>query len=497
MFPNKEIYYDSLKNTFYKFENNQITKCGVYGVPLPTFKLNDTGFKKDKSPVKMNFHIDKSLYRPVTSNFDGYFNFPNPIDKMFHNTKMYQPNDYDSYLLRKNASKIKSLNSISNNKKISNANLHYHFNNSNKKDNDNYINENNIISNSNIKEKDKQIPKLELIQVKNLNNKNVHNNINTVESTDNKNIKNNNNINNINNNKNIIITKSIKFTNNTNNNINNNLITNKTNKTNITFSSVDSKHIKSNKNKNKDYKYSEDMITMRNLISQRYQNSLPSNFNIKYQRELPFLSDKIFKSKIEADDKDFVLKELKKAIESNNKKRYKSAEVLFQNNSMKHTINKINNDNKFKVFNRKLEEPLDVFKDKFKKNIKYMREDERLHKERYYDVFSTKYVKEVERNEDLFNHTYSDFVKGKRRNVLNDDIHREFDDRENKGKGTKVRFVGNDKELIDKSKLDNSLLLFTIKYLLCLMFKIKKLFLQQMIYLREVLIIIMLITLLI
>lgn len=88
----KELYYNPLENQYYIFNDSDKIKCGVYGVPLPKFLPNQTGFKRDSSPVKHKFNLDTNMYRPVTSNFDGYFAFPRPLDKMFINTNLYKNN---------------------------------------------------------------------------------------------------------------------------------------------------------------------------------------------------------------------------------------------------------------------------------------------------------------------------------------------------------------------------------------------------------------------
>ena len=93
----KEIYKNPMKNSleFIGYpkgkQEGKDYNCNIYGDKQTEFRMNKSGFnypnKKSENPVNLDF--DKTVYRPLTSKFDGYAMFPKPLTKPFNNnTKM-------------------------------------------------------------------------------------------------------------------------------------------------------------------------------------------------------------------------------------------------------------------------------------------------------------------------------------------------------------------------------------------------------------------------
>ena len=111
--PRKEILYDMDLNKYYlKYENNsKLFNSNIFGVNTPqTFSSPKIlGSYKERvlshSMDKINFKVDKSLYRPQSKRFEGYTQFPRPLVVPFTNVSQSQTRKY----LYENIGKIKNV----------------------------------------------------------------------------------------------------------------------------------------------------------------------------------------------------------------------------------------------------------------------------------------------------------------------------------------------------------------------------------------------------
>lgn len=193
------------------------------------------------------------------------------------------------------------------------------------------------------------------------------------------------------------------------------------NNTNFYDKSSLSNQDKSKQQINENSQYPESIMKMRSLIKARYKNVVPSNYYIKEKREIiPFLDNRIFKSELNKIDKAKVIKLLANKVEENNSRvQGISLEERFENNALKKNIDKIKHDGKFKLFNVRLKEPLKFLKTRFEEVDKFMKSDDSKRKTQYIEEFQKKpNNKLIKQSEDLFSHTYSDFITTKKKDCL-------------------------------------------------------------------------------
>ena len=120
--PRKEILYDIDLNKYYlKYENNsKLFNSNIFGANTPqTFSSpKKLGSYKERvlshSMDKINFKVDKSLYRPQSKRFEGYTQFARPLVVPFTNISQSKSRKY----LYENIDKIKNVFLTPKNKSI-------------------------------------------------------------------------------------------------------------------------------------------------------------------------------------------------------------------------------------------------------------------------------------------------------------------------------------------------------------------------------------------
>ena len=120
--PRKEILYDIDLNKYYlKYENNsKLFNSNIFGANTPqTFSSpKKLGSYKERvlshSMDKINFKVDKSLYRPQSKRFEGYTQFARPLVVPFTNISQSKTRKY----LYENIDKIKNVFLTPKNKSI-------------------------------------------------------------------------------------------------------------------------------------------------------------------------------------------------------------------------------------------------------------------------------------------------------------------------------------------------------------------------------------------
>lgn len=128
----KQIYYDETtgKVTIYDKLNNNYS-CNMYGDKLPKFLPRITGFanfkeRKDYMEMINVNEIDRSIYRPQNTKFEGYFQFPKPLSAPFFNENLAKK---EKKKLLEKLEKTKNGLSLAKNKNLlelkSNQGLHY------------------------------------------------------------------------------------------------------------------------------------------------------------------------------------------------------------------------------------------------------------------------------------------------------------------------------------------------------------------------------------
>ena len=255
-----ELYFDDIKNTYMVFNQREATKCGVYGVPFPEFKLDITGCKAQKQRVDLKFNPS---YRPINKCFDGYFAFPSPMEKMFY---------------KEGYNKRPPL--------VQEANGEY---------------------------------------------------------------------------------------------------------------------------------YNVDISKMRQELKSKYTHVPIQNFDVKDNREISYLNNPIFKSALNIEDKEKVIKLMNDKIKENKSSKIQTYDMKFENKSLKKNITKIKSDNKFKLFNNTLNEPNSFYVKKYEKNIRWLRNDNSKNDTQYIKKFHNKPVKSVPSQEKMFSYTFSDFTSLERK----------------------------------------------------------------------------------
>lgn len=84
----KEIYHNQITDKHYLIEPGSTKECSLYGNIKTTFKENISGFSVKRPDVDLKDHLrfDNTYnYKPITRKFEGYFQLPKPLDKMFCN----------------------------------------------------------------------------------------------------------------------------------------------------------------------------------------------------------------------------------------------------------------------------------------------------------------------------------------------------------------------------------------------------------------------------
>lgn len=125
--PRKEIIYDIDLNKYYlKYENNsKLFNSNIFGSKIPqSFSSpKNLGSYKERilslSMDKINFKVDKSLYRPQSKRFEGYTQFARPLVIPFTNVSHSQTRKY----LYENIGKIENVFLTPKNKSIFNKKL--------------------------------------------------------------------------------------------------------------------------------------------------------------------------------------------------------------------------------------------------------------------------------------------------------------------------------------------------------------------------------------
>lgn len=84
---NKEIYFDQVNGGYSLILPNENIRCNLYGEQKPKFKPNITGFTSKEKKSQINLQDSSTFYRPATKKFDGYFQFPSPMEEMFYNAR--------------------------------------------------------------------------------------------------------------------------------------------------------------------------------------------------------------------------------------------------------------------------------------------------------------------------------------------------------------------------------------------------------------------------
>lgn len=90
----KELYFNIDNGNNYLIDEQSQIKCNIYGMPVTKFHLDESGFKRDSSCFLENKYktYDKTFYRPLKKFFDGYFQFPTPMERMFYNRQFFKDN---------------------------------------------------------------------------------------------------------------------------------------------------------------------------------------------------------------------------------------------------------------------------------------------------------------------------------------------------------------------------------------------------------------------